>query len=139
MDSNKQSCICNRKVGFHNSETGSIGNVFHSLDYSIGVNVSVGSTHNSISSLYFLSDRVRVIVAKTILSRYILCVILSSITCRNCLHSKSSISWSSMVNCGMDSIMDTVDCMNSNRLVSTEGGLDLGKTLDRGMSGPKSL
>merc|ERR1712106_443620 len=74
--------------------------------------------------------------------------------------------WSSMISWGMDSMdtmdsMNTMDCMhtmnsmssnrdnssmsNSNRLVSTEGRLDLGKTLrvvylrDRGVSSSKSL
>merc|ERR1712128_400661 len=73
--------------------------------------------------------------------------------------------WSSMISLGMDSMdtmdsMNTMDCMNtmnsmssnrdnsrmsnSNRLVSTEGGLDLGKTLrvvylrGRGVSSSKS-
>jgi len=70
--------IMNREVGSSNSEAQSISNIVDTLSQSIGVNIAVGSSDHSISSLNFLLCLINTVETKVVLTGIILGVELST-------------------------------------------------------------
>merc|ERR1719239_803209 len=71
----------NWEVCGSNTETKGVSNVVHSLDNSIGIDVAVSSSGNTVSRLDLLLDRVGVTVAIAVLAKVILAVVLGSLWC----------------------------------------------------------
>merc|ERR1712012_1380593 len=71
------------KICAGNSETCSIGNVLDSLHHTRGVHVTISASNNSISSLDLLPYGVRVVVAKAVLTKIVLSMVLRA----SCVHS----------------------------------------------------
>jgi len=93
-----RSSLSRWKIGGSYSESCTISNIFNSLENSISVNILVCSSNDPIGSFNLLSDGVWIIVAKTILTNFILSMVLgscdsiSSRNNRNCLCNN----WSSL-------------------------------------------